>query len=281
MSTAAEVYHEIGNALSVLVPKLRLLKKHFEQINELLAEFRKIDSDAPPMELKEGVLRCRKLAESGFGIDRHLKKVAGAFDPCFRELEVVKIASEYLRGRRADRSLGVTVDGRKALESIIALYREHLREVEGIQIVFGVGYSKADDSPIEIASTPDEFSYILKNLVLNAVDAINEKKRQGKYKRGDDLKIEVDVGRDVDGRDGYARITCRDNGIGMDKALRGRIFDSFFTTKLSSKGTGVGLSIVKEVIEERGGTIGVESVEEEWTEFVIDLPLSARGSDGK
>ena len=260
---------------------MRLLKKHFEQINELLAEFRKIDPDAPTMEVREGFLRCRKLAESGPGIDRHLKRVAGAFDPCFRELEVVKVASEYLRGRGADGGLGVTVDGREELESIVALFELHLREVEGIQIVFGTGYSESGEKSIEIACTRDEFSYILKNLVRNAVDAINEKKRQGKYKPGEDLQIEVDVDGNAEGKDGFARIRCRDTGIGMNEELKRRVFDPFFTTKSQSKGTGVGLSIVKEVIERRGGTIGVESEEGEWTEFVIELPLHTRGSDGK
>ncbi len=276
VSTAAEVYHEIGNALSVLVPKLRLLRQHFKQITELLGEFGRIDPDAPATEVRRGLLRCRKLADSGPGIDRHIKKVAGAFDPCFRELEVVKIASEHLRGGKNAGTVRAPIDAREELEHIVDLFKEHLKEVEGIGIDFVEGWSNKGGKSIEIACTPEEFSYILKNLVRNAVDAINEKRCLGGYKPGEELQIQLGTSRN----DGYARITCRDNGIGMNEKLREKIFDPFFTTKSHSKGTGVGLSIVKEIIEKRGGTIKVENPGGE-TVFVIDLPLHERSGDGK
>ncbi|MBN1593444.1 MAG: HAMP domain-containing histidine kinase [Candidatus Coatesbacteria bacterium] len=278
ISTAAEVYHEIGNALSVLVPKMRLLRKHFQQINELLSEFRKIDPNSSSSEVREAIIRCRSLAAEGPGIDRHLKKVDRAFDPCFRELEVIKVASEHLRGKRPESGLGVSVDPKEELRSTIALFHDHLREVEGIKLTLGKGYDELSKTePYKLACTPDEFSYIFKNLIKNAVDAINERKRRGLFKAGEEPSIEVDITR----IDGYARITCRDTGIGISEEIKRKIFNPFFTTKSATKGTGVGLSIVKEVIERREGTISVDSEEGEGTEFAVELPIHGRGSNGK
>ena len=59
------------------------------------------------------------------------------------------------------------------------------------------------------------------------------------------------------------RISVEDQGIGMDKKEVGRIFEKFYRTKRAEQsgevGTGIGLSIVKQIVNEHGGTIEVES----------------------
>jgi signal transduction histidine kinase len=69
-----------------------------------------------------------------------------------------------------------------------------------------------------------------------------------------------------------ALLIVEDNGIGMPEATRRRIFERFFTTK-SSKGTGLGLAVVKRIIEEHGGTIAAESVPGKGSTFTIRIPL--------
>ena len=51
-------------------------------------------------------------------------------------------------------------------------------------------------------------------------------------------------------------IEIKDNGVGIDDKMIGKIFEPYFTTK--SKGTGLGLSIVKRIIEDHGGKIKIE-----------------------
>ena len=283
VGTIAEAYHEIGNALSVVVPKLRLFRQHFEQVKELLAEFRRIDPGAPAADVREGIIRCRQLAERDRGIDLHISKLTAAFEPCFKELEVIRIASEKLRRGRDDEREGSSatvrtpIDACEELSYVVSLFEEHLKEVEGIRISLVKGRGDEDDSSVWIACPTDELSYIVKNLVRNAVDAINERRRMGGYKRGEEPQIQLETCRN----ESYARITCRDNGIGMDEELKKKIFEPFFTTKPQSKGTGVGLSIVKEIIERRCGKIEVCSEEGKGTIFVIDLPLCVGSGDGR
>jgi signal transduction histidine kinase len=53
-----------------------------------------------------------------------------------------------------------------------------------------------------------------------------------------------------------------------------KIFQPFFTTKPTGEGTGLGLSLSYDIIKAHGGTLEVESKENEGTEFVIELPVT-------
>ena len=268
----AEVYHEIGNALSVLLPAIRLSKKHFDRIRAVLAEFRGIDPELPASKLREEIIRCRKMADSGRGIDHDLEKLGSSFTPCLKELELIRIASERLKQARSGGDAApAPIDICKEVEQIVEFFSDQLRSAEDIEISFVNGAPGG----LRVACSPDELSYIMKNLVHNATDAINEKRDLGLYSAGESRLIRIDVAR----QNGFARIRCRDNGVGMTAEVKEKIFDPFFTTKSRFKGTGVGLSIVKEIIGRRGGQVEVTSNRGEGTEFVIDLPLYQGGDD--
>ena len=68
-----------------------------------------------------------------------------------------------------------------------------------------------------------------------------------------------------------------DDGIGMDRETRERIFSLFFSSK-GIKGTGLGLFVANKIVDRHGGTIEVESAPGRGTRFQIRLPLTARPS---
>jgi signal transduction histidine kinase len=96
---------------------------------------------------------------------------------------------------------------------------------------------------------------VLINLVENAIDAIE---RQGR------------IALQAEPRNGTVQLAVRDSGPGMDPELLERIFDPFFTTKAHR--TGLGLTIVREIVERFGGTIRVESQLGAGTEFFVTFP---------
>jgi signal transduction histidine kinase len=114
---------------------------------------------------------------------------------------------------------------------------------------------------------PYQLRQVFVNVIANAVDASQE---------NSEVLISTELlARETNG-DGqpprhYARITIADNGRGMDKATRDRIFEPFFSTK--KRGTGLGLAIVKQIVEQHGGRISVASEVGKGSQFRIDLPV--------
>lgn len=69
-----------------------------------------------------------------------------------------------------------------------------------------------------------------------------------------------------------AVVTIRDSGHGVPEEVKTRIFEPFFTTKENGQGTGIGLTICREIVQRSGGQICFESFKNEGTEFIISLP---------
>jgi two-component system cell cycle sensor histidine kinase/response regulator CckA len=119
---------------------------------------------------------------------------------------------------------------------------------------------------------PGQIEQVLINLVSNARDAMP---------RGGTLSIETaSTYLDNDTANSprpihtgaYVILTVSDTGIGMDAAVQERIFEPFYTTKGTDKGTGLGLCTVYDIIKQHGGVIRVVSQPGEGTSFSIYLP---------
>ncbi|MGC9188819.1 MAG: two-component system sensor histidine kinase NtrB [Sulfurihydrogenibium sp.] len=107
---------------------------------------------------------------------------------------------------------------------------------------------------------------VLVNLVLNSIEAINEKNHQNGL-----IKITTKYLQDRK----KIIITVEDNGIGIKEEDKSKIFKPFFTTK--PKGTGLGLPMVYKIIFLHGGTVNVESVYGKYTKFTIEIPVERSG----
>lgn len=136
-------------------------------------------------------------------------------------------------------------------EVLAELERVHGPTLETSQITFETEHRGEE----RIWCDLDRMRQVLVNLLTNAVEAIDE---------------EGTIRVCVDNAEYGTTLTVEDTGEGMAPALKYRIFDLFFTTKAA--GTGVGLPIIKKVIEAHGGSIDVSSQPGKGSKFNVFLP---------
>ena len=126
------------------------------------------------------------------------------------------------------------------------------------------------DTPVVLAAvTP--IKQMLLNLCNNAAHAVEGQERPGVI----EVRLEacaVDEARGDLHPGRYACLTVRDNGSGMDEAVRSHLFEPFFTTKPAGQGTGLGLSVVHGITQAHGASIEVDSTAGEGTTFRIYFP---------
>jgi PAS domain S-box-containing protein len=115
---------------------------------------------------------------------------------------------------------------------------------------------------------PQELNRVFLNLITNGFYAAT-KRRTDAADAGFEPAVEA-VTRNLGNK---VEIRIRDNGSGIPPEIREKIFNPFFTTKPAGQGTGLGLSISHDIIvKQHGGKIDVETVPDEFTEFIVTLP---------
>ncbi len=145
------------------------------------------------------------------------------------------------------------VDLQHNLETVLTLYQHQLRR--GIQLL-------RDYQPIPaVLAQPDELSQVWTNLIQNALQAMQFKGRLTLSLRNLGKEVQIAVG---------------DSGPGIPPEIQGRIFEPFFTTKAAGEGSGLGLDIVRKIVEQHHGRIEFVSEAGVGATFFVYLPLLPR-----
>jgi two-component system cell cycle sensor histidine kinase/response regulator CckA len=181
----------------------------------------------------------------------------------------------------ADRAVGVTrqllVFSRKQTVQAVVLdinhvvkeLRQMLRRLidENIEMTFApakqIGRIKADSGYL---------GQVVMNLVVNARDAMPN---GGKLTIGtSDITLDENSARAIPGAvpGDYVMLSVGDTGTGMTEDVKAHLFEAFFTTKVSGKGTGLGLATCQTIVQQSGGYIGVSSELGKGTAFKIFFP---------
>jgi two-component system, NtrC family, sensor kinase len=172
-----------------------------------------------------------------------------------REVDrLTDITEEYLRFARLPRPHLAPEDVNEILQSLLAFMQNELRgkRVEAVYEPQPLPVVEADENQLRQAFL---------NLLRNAVEAMAA--------RGGTLRVSTCP------RDGEVEVRIADTGAGIAELDLPKVFEPFFSTK--EKGTGLGLPLTQQIIQEHGGSIGVESIAGQGTVFTVRLP-AGRGA---
>lgn len=169
--------------------------------------------------------------------------------------EIVRLADmlkKMLSFSKPEQELKKQVDVNTILDEILMLHAKQLQENDvKIKTDFFEGLN-------EVIASTNQLRQVFLNMVSNARDAMPG---------GGLLTVKTFQ------EDGFVVILFSDSGTGIREENKSKIFDSFFTTKDSVKGVGLGLSVCYGFIKDHGGDIKVESEVDEGATFIITLPI--------
>ena len=149
----------------------------------------------------------------------------------------------------------------RSVESVVSMLKYKKREVT-------VTLDASSDSAI-LLGDEDEMSQALLNVGTNAVESMSSGRLVVSFSVLEPRML---------GGARLARVTFRDEGVGMTEEQCARIFEPLFTTKAASGGSGLGLTLVHKTIMAHRGTIDVDSMPGEGTRVILELPLTVEQS---
>jgi two-component system nitrogen regulation sensor histidine kinase NtrY len=180
--------------------------------------------------------------------EKNLKRIAGTLIEQIDELSA--IANEFSNFAKMPKAENVKLDLREKINDVLRLF------INTEKIEFKTVFTSREKT--FIFADKEQISRVFINLIKNAVQSIPED-RKG--------LIIIEQGKE----NGFAIIKVKDNGRGIPGDIGNKLFQPNFTTK--SGGMGMGLAIVKSIVENVNGEIGYETTPGEGTTFTVKLPL--------
>ncbi len=243
---AAGMAHEINNPNGFILSNLNTLRKYMGRITEML-EFhgQLMDRGVSPAEM------CRLSGERGreLRLDYILGDTGELLDQSIEGAErIKKIVADLKSFAHIDEVPDSEVDLNKELERTLGVLGPAMPP--DAQVEF-------DRAPLpRVRCNPGLICQAFMNIIQNSL-----------LSRGSGLRLRLATAWE----EGRVVITIGDNGRGIPPEQLGRVFDPFFTTREVGSGTGMGLTVAREIIMSYGGTIAIDSDTNSGTTVVITL----------
>ena len=191
--------------------------------------------------------RILKTAYEFSSIQRSARTIATATE---RAAKVVFALKSYARYDFNAEKLEVNIV--EGIETVLTLYQNQLKH--GVEVI-----RNYQSQVPNVLCYPDELHQVWTNLVHNSLQAMDNKGI---------LRI------DIVQQDSWLQVRIIDSGKGIPPEILPKIFEPFFTTKAMGEGSGLGLDIVRKIIEKHEGKIDVDSVPAQTT-FTVSLPINS------
>ncbi len=254
---AAGVAHEINNPIGYIHSNMGTLVKYVDKISQMFKAYEEVLSEMPAssdehcrmvreeLEKKREELRIPYVIEDLANLARESSEGT---------VRVKKIVADLKNFSHADDNKETEADVNELLETTLNIVWNELKYKTEVVKNYG-------ELPL-IRCYPMQLNQVFMNLLINAAQAIEE---QGK----------IIITTRLDGEN--VTVSIADNGCGISEENIKRIFDPFFTTKPLGEGTGLGLSVVYDIIQRHRGKIDIKSEVGAGTEFTLSMPIARNG----
>ncbi|MDB9526679.1 ATP-binding protein [Oscillatoria sp. CS-180] len=255
----AGVAHEINNPVTFIYGNISFAKSYVDELLSLVslarrgASTREIESSAEKLDVDFLVEDFKKLISS---IQTGAERIR----------EIVESLQNYSRLDEAEQKQVQIHDGIESTLTILASRLKANGHFSGIHV-----QKKYDVLPAVICY-PGPLNQVLMNLLSNAIDALQEREEILPPEVLDECPNQITI--TTYQSCGWVKIAISDNGVGMPPEVQTKVFDYLFTTKPSGRGTGMGLSISRDIIEvKHGGRLEFKSQLGKGTTFQIVIPV--------
>ncbi|NEP57145.1 MAG: response regulator [Symploca sp. SIO2G7] len=255
----AGVAHEINNPISVIDGNLYHATQYTQNLLHLVELYQEAlpNTTTPIQEEIESI--DLEFLKSDFPKLLNSMRVGAK-----RISEIVKSLHNFTQ---LDQSQLKTVDLHESIDSTLTMLRHRVEaqpNYPAIEVVKEYG-----NLP-QVECYKGLINQVFMNILSNAIDALEEKIKQGKQSKFHPI---IRIGTTLLDKQRVA-ISIADNGLGITEVVQQLMFDPFFTTKQVGSGTGLGLSISYQIIvDQHGGKLTCFSTTEQGAEFVIELPI--------
>ncbi len=250
---------------------VKILERYDQEFKKQQKQIMRAEKLAAMGQLAAGV--AHEINNPLGGISNCLKLISTKIDKPNPEPKDIKDAIKYLQTSEQELNRCIWIvrnflsfSKRPSLKPVLTNMNSVILELMAliepqakVQNILIIKKLSSDLPPLKVDA--QQLHQALMNVILNSLEAMTH---------GGELKICTEY----DQRDKAIKIDIIDTGMGIPEENLPRLFEPFFSTKPEGKGTGLGLPIVYEIIDEHNGSIEVESSLNKGTTFTIKLPIT-------
>lgn len=260
----AGVAHEINNPINFIIGNLKYAEEYIQNLVELLNLYRQkypqydadINSKIEEIDLDYLLTDLPQLIAS-------MKE-----GTC----RISQISTSLRIFARSDTDAKIEFDIHDGIDSTLLILKHRFKANKsrrGIRVI--KNYGKLP----KIMCYPGQLNQVFMNVISNAIDALEEASQGQSRLELESKPNQITIATKFEPSRQSVVISIHDNGPGMSPEIQARIFDRLFTTKSVGVGTGLGLSLSRQIIEEKhNGKISCKSKPGEGAEFIIEIPVS-------
>ena len=260
---AAGIAHEINTPAQYVETNINFLTEAFQDAEELINKYNNllpaVKNGTVSSEMIADIEATKEEIEWAYLATEIPSAISQSLEGVRRVTKIVRAMKEFSHPGSSEKA---PANINHIIENTLTVASNEWKDVATTDL-------DLDPSLPQVPCLTDEMGQVILNIIVNASHAIRDKIDSNPDSGLGVIRISTHIFGDC------AEIRIQDSGTGIPASAQDKIFDPFFTTKEVGKGTGQGMSIARDVVEEKhGGTLTFETGQDKGTTFIIRLPIA-------